>query len=109
MRRGGPRTLPPSRRRKGRFRSVSVRALVCCIAAAVAVVVAVAPASADVRPYRENDFGGFQDVLPPGTDGSANLVELAAFLATGARPPHNADQLGMYARLLSSVPGVTAK
>ncbi|MDX6676536.1 MAG: hypothetical protein QOE31_588, partial [Solirubrobacteraceae bacterium] len=88
---------------------MSVRSLVACIAAAVVSLGAVAPAAADVGAYRANDFGGFQDVLPPGTDGSANLVELAAFLATGARPPHNADQREMYARLLSSVPGVTAK
>jgi acyl-homoserine lactone acylase PvdQ len=75
----------------------------------VASLGAVAPAVAEIQPYRENDFGGFQDVLPPGTDGSANAVELAAFLATGARPPHNADQRGIYARLLSAVPGVSAK
>ena len=30
------------------------------------------------QPYRANDFGGFHDVLPPGTNGRANLVELAA-------------------------------
>ena len=68
-----------------------------------------APALAQVQPYRANDFGDFQDVLPPGTDGSANLVELAAFLGTGARPAHNDDQRGMYARLLSATPGVSAK
>jgi acyl-homoserine lactone acylase PvdQ len=68
----------------------------------------VAPAIADVQEYRANDFGGFQDVLPPGTNGRANLVELAAFLATGARPAHNDDQLGMYQRLLGATPGVSA-
>ncbi|MEY2515868.1 MAG: hypothetical protein QOJ89_3226 [bacterium] len=88
---------------------MSIRALLGCLAATVASLGAVAPAVAEIQPYRENDFGGFQDVLPPGTDGSANAVELAAFLATGARPPHNADQRGIYARLLSAVPGVSAK
>ena len=87
---------------------MAVRALLACIAA-VASLGAVAPAAADVRPYRENDFGGFMDILPPGTNGSNNAVELAAFLSTGARPPHNADQRTMYARLLSAVPGVSAK
>ncbi|MDP1847808.1 MAG: penicillin acylase family protein, partial [Solirubrobacteraceae bacterium] len=43
----------------------------------------------------------------PGANGRSNVVELAAFLATGARPPHNDDQRDMYARLLSATPGVT--
>ena len=64
---------------------MSVRALVACLAGIAASCVPAAPAPAQVQPYRANDFGGFQDVLPPGTDGSANLVELAAFLGTGAR------------------------
>jgi acyl-homoserine lactone acylase PvdQ len=90
---------------------VSVRTLVACLTAAVvaASLGASAPARADVQAYRANDFGGFQDVLPPGTDGGVNLVELAAFLATGTRPRHNDDQLGMYARLLSAVSGVSPK
>jgi acyl-homoserine lactone acylase PvdQ len=75
--------------------------------ALAALCVLVAPASAQVQPYRTNDFGGFRDVLPPGANGRANLVELALFLATGARPPHNDDQRNMYARLLSATPGVT--
>lgn len=86
-----------------------VRTLVACLAAASACCALAGPALADVQPYRTNDYGGFQDILPPGTDGSANLVELAAFLATGARPAHNDDQRDMYARLLSASPDVTAK
>lgn len=83
------------------------RTLVACLAAAATFGGLVAPAAADVPAYRANDFGGFSDVLPPGANGRANLVELAAFLATGARPPHNDDQRDMYARLLSAVPGVS--
>ncbi len=85
------------------------RCIVVCLAAAVACCSLAAPAVADVRPYREGDYLGFQDVLPPGANGRVTLLELASFLATGARPPHNDDQLGMYARLLSATPGVTAK
>ncbi|WP_445149361.1 penicillin acylase family protein [Baekduia sp. Peel2402] len=51
--------------------------------------------------------GGFRDVLPPGTNGRANLVELGAFLTTGARPAHNSDQLSMYADLVRATPGMT--
>ncbi len=82
--------------------------LVVWMAAAACCALA-SPAAADVQPYRTNDYLGFQDVLPPGTNGRASLLELAAFLATGTRPPHNDDQRAMYARLLSATPGVTAK
>jgi hypothetical protein len=83
------------------------RSLIAC-AVAVALCVLAAPAAAQVQPYRTGDFGGFHDILPPGANGRTNLVELAAFLATGARPRHNDDQLGIYARLLSATPGVTS-
>ena len=83
------------------------RPLIACAVAAALCVLA-APAAAEVQPYRSGDFGGFRNVLPPGSNGHANLIELAAFLATGARPPHNDDQRGMYARLLSATPGVTS-
>jgi acyl-homoserine lactone acylase PvdQ len=85
------------------------RRFVACLAATAAGCGCAPSASADVQPYRTNDFGGFQDVLPPGANGRASLLELAAFLATGTRPPHNDDQRAMYARLLSATPGVTAK
>ena len=79
------------------------------VLALVALCVGAAPAAAQVQPYRTNDFGGFRDVLPPGTNGRSNLVELSAFLATGVRPAHNDDQRDMYARLLSATPGVTSE
>ncbi len=82
------------------------RLLIACATAAALCVLA-APAAAQVQPYRAGDFGGFHDILPPGTNGRTNLVELAAFLASGARPAHNDDQRDMYARLLSATPGVT--
>ncbi|CAA9499118.1 MAG: putative penicillin acylase [uncultured Solirubrobacteraceae bacterium] len=82
------------------------RPLIACLAAAA--LATSAPAAAQVQPYRTNDFGGFNDVLPPGANGHSNLVELAAFLATGRRPVHNDDQRDMYAKLLAATPGVTA-
>ncbi len=83
------------------------RTLIAWIAAA-ALWICAAPAAAQVQPYRTDDFGGFHDVLPPGANGHSNLVDLALFLATGVRPPHNDDQRNMYARLLSATPGVTS-
>jgi acyl-homoserine lactone acylase PvdQ len=45
---------------------------------------------------------GVRNILPPGANGRANGPELAAFLATGARPAHNDDQLGLYADLIEA-------
>src|SRR3954454_8768024 len=58
--------------------------------------------------YQANDGKGFRDVLPPGTRGRYNGVELAAFLATGATVPHCCDQLGMYRDLMYATPGLKA-
>ena len=54
------------------------------------------------------DSGGFHDVLPPGTNGLANALQLIAFETTGARPPHNDDQLAMYRDLMYASPSVRA-
>lgn len=78
------------------------------LVAALGLLAAAVPAPAQVQSFRANDYGGFRDVLPPGTNGRSNLVELAAFLATGTRPTHNDDQRDMYARLTRAVPGVNA-
>jgi acyl-homoserine lactone acylase PvdQ len=63
-------------------------------------------ASAQVQPYGHNDFGGFRNVLPPGQNGFGTIGQLAAFLGSGARPPHNNDQLGMYSSLTTAAPGI---
>ena len=103
------RLTPPTQMNGSVRRVVSPRTVIAGLAAAASLAcVAPAPAAAQVQAYRTNDYGGFRDVLPPGTNGRSNLVELAAFLATGARPSHNDDQRDMYARLLSATPGVTA-
>src|SRR3954467_12144839 len=79
-----------------------------------------APASAQLPPLplpgsgpapgasRQNDGGGFRDILPPGTRGRYNAVELAAFLAAGRTVPHCCDQLAMYRDLVYATPGLTA-
>ena len=64
----------------------------------VPVPIPVPSGAPPAEPYGTNDYGGFRDILPPGTNGLDNGAQLAAFLATGQRPPHNDDQLAMYAR-----------
>src|SRR5690242_1322612 len=46
-------------------------------------------------PYGTDDGGGFRNVLPPGTSGFDNALQLAQFEATGKRPPHADDQRDM--------------
>src|SRR5687767_5781025 len=86
------------------------------LAAAVALTAA-APASAQLPdllprqgpeplPYGTDDGGGFRDVLPSGTRGHYNAVDLAAFLATGRTVPHCCEQLKMYGDLVYATPGL---
>src|SRR4051812_25238187 len=86
---------------------------VAALAAAAVVSVAIAPAAraaVPVPPYGAGDEsqGGFHDVLPPGTNGLANLAQLGTFLTTGRRPAHNDDQLQMYGDLVRATPGLRA-
>ncbi|HEX4107814.1 MAG TPA: penicillin acylase family protein [Solirubrobacteraceae bacterium] len=62
--------------------------------------------SAAVPAYGTDDFGGggFWNILPPGTNGSDNLVQLALFKTLGVRPEHFNDQLQMYENLPTHVP-----
>jgi acyl-homoserine lactone acylase PvdQ len=83
------------------------------LAAAVAVALigltsGVAGAAPAPQPYRTNDYGGFNAVLPPGTNGLANLFQLGQFETNGARPPHNDDQYVPYRDLVYAPPGLTA-
>jgi hypothetical protein len=69
------------------------------VALACALAAAPATAAPTPDPYGTNDAGGFHNILPAGQGQSVNAVEIAAFLATGARPPHDQDQLAMYREL----------
>ena len=77
--------------------------------ALIASIVALAPASASaaVAPYGENDAGGFRNVLPPGSAGTGNAVDLAAFSTAGTRPAHWDDQQPLYEGLLYASPTLT--
>src|SRR4051812_34735160 len=87
--------------------STSLRAVKRTVVAALAalpLLLATSPAraAAPVPPFGTNDFGGFRDVLPPGTNGLVNATQAAAFRTRGARPSHNDDQLAMYRDLLTT-------
>jgi hypothetical protein len=66
-----------------------------------------APAAAAVTPYGTDDAGGFRNVLPPGSAGTVNALDLAAFSANGTMPEHFADQQPLYEGLLYASPTLT--
>src|SRR3954463_660192 len=78
-------------------------------AAAVALLAALAaPAHAAApAPYGANDAGGFRNVLPPGSAGTDNALQLARFNLDETRPAHWDDQLPLYADLLYASPNLT--
>ena len=76
------------------------------LAVAALAIAALAPGTAAAQPapepYGTNDSGGVRNVLPPGSRGLSNAVELGAFLTTGARPAHSSDQLPLYRDLITA-------
>ena len=72
--------------------------------AVLAAVLAASPAAAapEPEPYGTNDAGGVRNILPPGSRGLSNAVELGAFLTTGVRPRHSSDQLPLYRDLITA-------
>src|SRR5215211_2985831 len=83
------------------------RRLACGVATAVALALPTgAMAAAPPQPYGKHDAGGFRNVLPPAQGANASLQDIIAFEATGRRPPHSDDQLGMYTNLAFAVPGL---
>jgi len=76
-------------------------------AALCAALLCVPAAQAQVQPYGTSDYGGFRNVLPPGTNGFDDAAQLAQFEATKARPVHNDDQLAMYSNLTTAAGSIT--
>ena len=76
------------------------------LAAATLLIAVLAPAQAaaapEPEPYGTNDAGGIRNLLPPGSRGLSNAVELGAFLTTGVRPAHSDDQLPLYRDLITA-------
>jgi acyl-homoserine lactone acylase PvdQ len=84
------------------------RALLSIVAVAVAVLAAV-PAAVAVtpEPYRENDYLGFRNILPPGSNGTENGSDASQFLCCGTFPSHWVDQAPLYENLVYNAPGLT--
>lgn len=79
----------------------------CLTALVTLCVLGAAPVAAQIGRYQEfGDAGGFLNIVPPGQDGSLNLVETVQAQG-GTFPPHVIDQLGMYGDLVYAAPGLT--
>jgi len=92
-----------------RFSSHRLRSATAIFAvAAVALGLASAtPAAADTAPssfQTANDYclGQCNDVMPPGENGNANIVDILGNKLLKTQPPHTSDQLGKYDQLLYS-------
>ncbi|MET0424975.1 MAG: penicillin acylase family protein, partial [Actinoplanes sp.] len=68
--------------------------------------ISVQPAAAA---FATNDYcvGECSDILPPGQNGDADLVQILASQAFGTKPPHASDQLAPYANLVYNYTGLT--
>ncbi|GAA4683901.1 penicillin acylase family protein [Phytohabitans rumicis] len=82
-------------------------AAVLLTAATCLVVLPAAPAAAAVLAPNDYCLEQCSDILPPGQNGNATLVEILGHQAFGTRPAHSADQLDKYANLVYNYAGLT--
>ncbi|MCC9312412.1 penicillin acylase family protein [Kitasatospora sp. RB6PN24] len=104
--------LRSRRQHAGDRRPIGIRtALAATLAAALLAAVpgAVTAQAATGRVTAANDYCADQcsDILPPGENGNATLADILANKVFGTKPGHTDDQLGPYASLASSYPGLT--
>ncbi|QRN80405.1 MAG: penicillin acylase family protein [Nocardiopsis sp. BM-2018] len=78
--------------------------------AVVASTVAALPAAPAMAAPAYEDYcapAGCLDILPPGQNGSATLIEILGHQAFGTRPKHSSSQLDMYDNLVHHYDGLT--
>ncbi|WP_348650498.1 penicillin acylase family protein [Catellatospora sp. KI3] len=77
------------------------------VTAALASFIPTAPAAAAVLAPNDYCLEQCGDILPPGQNGNATLVDILGHQAFGTRPAHSADQLDKYANLIYNYAGLT--
>ncbi|MEV6596191.1 penicillin acylase family protein [Actinoplanes sp. NPDC051346] len=95
-----PRRLP-------RLRAVLTTTLLLTATITVSPVSG-APATAVAATNTDYCLGECNDILPPGENGTATLVQIIAHQTLGSMPRHASDQLGRYADLVHHT-GLTAE
>jgi acyl-homoserine lactone acylase PvdQ len=98
-----PRRVPPA------FAATLLAAALIIVPSPEPAVAAVPPGAPPSAALASNDYCLDQcnDIVPPGENGNATLVDILAHKALGTRPAHSADQLGPYANLVSAYAGLT--
>ena len=83
------------------------RSLAALAASVLVTALAVAPSTEAQAAYATNDYclGQCSDILPPGQNGNATLVQILASQAFGTKPAHSDDQLAPYANLAYNYTG----
>lgn len=97
--------MPPSLRRRLRAGASGVA---LAVAAATVGALPATPATAEPEPLEDHcaPFGCY-DILPPGQNGNATLVEILGHQAFGTRPQHSSSQLDMYDDLVHHYDNLT--
>jgi acyl-homoserine lactone acylase PvdQ len=109
------RTRPVGPRRTWRRAALAVASASVIIVGSLPGVSIAAPTrpaavTGDSQPAAvTGDYCGGQcnDILPPGQNGNATLLDILAHKAFGTRPAHSADQLDKYANLIYNYAGLT--
>ncbi|MDI5944109.1 penicillin acylase family protein, partial [Micromonospora sp. DH15] len=102
-----PRPTAPRRLLAGATAAVGVAALLVA-APTPTTTPASAAAKAAASTFAANDYclGECGDIVPPGQNGNATLVEILANQTLGTLPRHSADQLDKYADLVYGYAGL---
>ncbi|MCX4822008.1 penicillin acylase family protein [Streptomyces sp. NBC_01142] len=104
------------RRRTGSLRTATAAAVFVLGAGllapqpqAAAAAAAAPPTASPTASAADTDLCGGQcaDILPPGQNGNATLVDILAHKVFGTRPAHSSDQLGRYDSLVGGYGGLT--
>lgn len=102
--------MPPRTRmsvRTGRTRAATVAAVLALGTSLLASAPHAGAAEPDPAPVVDYCQGQCDDILPPGENGNATLVEILGNKAFGTHPAHSDDQLDRYDGLVAGHTGLT--
>ncbi|MFG1890883.1 penicillin acylase family protein [Micromonospora sp. NPDC049051] len=102
------RPRPARRLLAGATAAVGVAALLVAVPTPPVATGAPAATAVTTTSFAANDYclGECADIVPPGQNGNATLVEILAHQTLGTKPRHSADQLGRYADLVYGYAGL---
>lgn len=96
--------MPP---RTVKFRAATVAAVLILGTTLLAASPQPGAVAADPVPVADHCQGQCDDILPPGENGNATLVEILGNQAFGTHPAHSDDQLDRYNGLVAGYTGLT--